>query len=449
MSEVSSHQVPDMESRETEIVVAVFRTIFILIALFSPQFMRLVGTSSNLPVGVVIAAAVYNLALFILHAKGAPFPRLLIVLVDLMIITFWLYLCGTDSITFFVLYYPVVIVAGLWFGVTGALLTAIMASGCYGLIVTAVIAAQGGGQIAVGTVALQIALLIIIAGLVSFAAKVQAREHRALSSSYATLQRYRQQIQIARYVDEMLRPRRLPEAPGLDIAFRFRPAATAESGDYYDVIPLGGRRWGICVADVRGKRSVGIIYLPTFKSALRLVARREQSPAAVLQDVNREVAGEVADKLDAETFISLCYVVVDLDAGQLTYANAGHEPPVMVRGTDREIVALERTGLVLGVVPEATYVDESLPIGTGDTLVLFTDGMTEVADQENRMLGREKLLELLQAEAGAATAEAMTGRVFEFVNEYGKEGRRRDDMTLLTVRVTAGDLGPGGEVRPG
>lgn len=449
MSGASSPQVPDVESRETEIVVAVFRTVFILIALFSPQFMRLVGTSSNLPVVVVILAAVYNLALFILHAQGAAFPRLLIVLVDLILITFWLYLCGTDSTTFFVLYYPVVIVAGLWFGVTGALLTAVTASGCYGLIVTAAITPQADGQIAGGTVALQIALLIIVAGLVSFAAQVQAREHRALSSSYATLQRYRQQIQIARYVDEMLRPRRLPEAPGLDIAFRFRPAATAESGDYYDVIPLGGRRWGICVADVRGKRSVGIIYLPTFKSALRLVARREQSPAAVLQDVNREVAGEVADKLDAETFISLCYVVVDLDTGELTYANAGHEPPVVMRGTDGEIVALERTGLVLGVLPEATYVDESLPLCTGDTLVLFTDGMTEVADQANRMLGREKLLERLQAEAGAATADAMAGRVFEFVNEYGKEGRRRDDMTLLTVRVTAGDLGSGGEARSG
>jgi len=65
------------------------------------------------------------------------------------------------------------------------------------------------------------------------------------------------------------------------------------------------------------------------------------------------------------------------------------------------------------------------------------------------MLGREKLLERLQAEARSATADAMAGRVFEFVNEYGKEGRRRDDMTLLTVRVTAGDLGPGEGPRAG
>lgn len=449
MSVASSSQLPDMESRETEIVVAVFRTIFILIALFSPQFMRLVATNSTLPVVIVIVAAVYNLVLFIRHARGAAFPRWLIVLVDLIIITAWLYLCGTDSTNFFVLYYPVVIVAGLWFGMSGALLAAVGASACYGLIVMAAITSQVDGQITGGTVALQIALLVIIAGVVSFSAQVKAREQRALSSSYATLHRYRQQIQIARYVDEMLRPRRLPEAPGLDIAFRFRPAATAESGDYYDVIPLGGRRWGICMADVRGKRSVGIIYLPAFKSALRLVARREQSPAALLQDLNHEVVREVVDKLDAETFISLCYVVVDLDAGQLTYANAGHEPPVVIRAADGEIVGLERTGVVLGVVPDRTYVDESLPLGTGDNLVLFTDGMTEVADQGNRMLGREKLLEQLQAEAGSATADAMTSRVFEFVNEYGKDGRRRDDMTLLTVRVTAEDLGTGEEARAG
>ncbi len=431
----------EARSRDTEIAVAVFRTILVLIVLFSPEFMTARGTRGALLVAAVIAAAAYNLGLFLLHVRGVPVPRLLIVIGDVMLVSLWLYFCGSGGERFFVLYYPVVIVAALWFGVGGALLMATLASALYVFVLTVAPLSPGVAPASAESAGLQTAFLIVTAGVVSVVAEVRAREQHALLISQGVLQQHWQRIRNAQHVENMVRPPRLPRIPGLDVAFRFRPAATAESGDYYDLIPLGGRRWGACVADVRGKHSRGIVYLPTFKSALRFAARHQQSPAAVFQDVNSLVEAETAEKVDLEMFISLCYAVIDLDTASLTYANAGHEPPIIIPASGGDPIALRGTGMVLGVLPEATYGEEKLPLHTGDTIVLFTDGMTEAADRRSRMLGREGLIEQIKAHVGAPTADAMAGRIFENITEYGKGSLRRDDMTLLVVRVTATDLG--------
>lgn len=435
----------EVRGRNSEIAVAVFRTIFLLIVLFSPQFMQARGTGGALLVAAVIAAASYNLALFLLHVRGLPFPRFIIVIADVSLVSLWIYFCGPGSERFFVLYYAVVIVAGLWFGVLGAVLVAIFASAQFVFAVAVSPLPSGVARLSAAAALLQVLFLIVTAGVVSIIANLREAERQTLAStrSRATLQEYWQRIRIAQHVEDMVRPPRLAAAPGLDIACRFRPAATAESGDYYDWIPLGGRRWAACIADVRGKYSLGVIYLPTFKSALRFAARHQQSAAAVFHDVNSLVAAETAERLDRETFISLCYAVIDLDAGALMYANAGHEPPVLIPASGAEPTPLRGTGVVLGVLPDATYAEETLPLHTGDTIVFFTDGMTEVADGRGRLLGREGLLEQIAAHRGALTADDMAARIFEYVNDYGKSGQRRDDMTLLVVRITATDVGLG------
>ena len=428
----------DFRRRDTEIVIAVFRTIFLLVVLFSPRFMEARGTGGMLLAAAIISAAVYNLALFVIHVRGLPFPRLIIVTVDVVLISLWIYYCGPTCTAFFTLYFAVVIVAGLWYGVTGAFLTAFFASALY--VWAVVISRPAQGAVPADTVLLQVGFLIITAGVVSIAAEAQKRERQALASSRAVLQQYRERIRVAQYVDDLVRPKRLPQAPGLDIGFQYRPAAMAFSGDYYDLIPLGGRRWGLCIADLSGHFSQRIGYLSTFKTTLRLTARREQSPARVLTEINREICAAVADNVELETFISMAYIVVDLDTSIFTYASAGHEPPVLI-SPGREVISLSHRGLVLGVLPEAAYGEETLPLNTGDTFVLFSDGMTEVADRDGRFLGREAFLTDLLRHLDAPTAEEMAVRVFESVNEYGRGGQHRDDMTLLIARVTAADLG--------
>ena len=437
----------DLQRRDTEIAVAVFRTIFLLIILFSPQFLQARGVRGSLLMAVVIVAAAYNVLLFILHLRKFPVSRLVIVIADVILISLWIFFAGEEGERFFVLYFAVVIVSGLWFRVGGAFAVGLLASALYVWAVLIASLPAGAERVALGTVALQITLLLVTAGVVSIAAEVQARERQELALSRAVLQQHRQRIRIAQYVDEMLRPRSLPTSPGLDIAFRFRPAAIGVSGDYYDVIPLGPRRWGICIADVRAKQELGLAYLPLFKSALRLAARREHSPGSVLTHMNREVATEIQEREELEAFISMSYTVIDLDQGELTQTNAGIEPAVLVPASGGELVDLGASGIVLGVLADATYEEQKLSLHTRDTLVLFTDGMTEATDRRDRFLGREGLLKQILAHAQAPTAEAMAQRIFEYVIGYSEGGRRRDDMTLLVVRVTAPDLGQAVDAR--
>jgi len=434
--------VPEIEGqrRETEIAVAVFRTIFLLIVLFSPQFLHAHGRRGTLLVAAVIVAACYNLALFILHFRGLPFPRPIIVMGDVILITLWIYLSGAGGERFFVLYYAVVIVAGLWFRVGVAVATALFSSALYVYVMLFAPQPAGLERISIASVALQIVLLVVTASAVSTAAEFQQRERQELAASRALLRQHWQRIRIAQHVDEMLRPKRLPDTPGLDMAVLYRPAAHPVLGDYYMVIPLAPRRWGISIVDVCAKYEIASRYLPGFHWALRLAARRESAsggPASLLREVNHVVAAE----LDPDAFIAMSYTVLDLDQGHLVHASAGLEPAVLAPASGGQPITLFSGGIVLGVLPEPTYEEQTLPLHTGDMLVLFTDGITEVTDRQNRFLGREGLLEQIQAHAQAPTAELVAQRVFDYVTEYAAGGRRRDDLTLMIVRVTATDLG--------
>jgi len=424
-------RVPQIElrRRDTEMVIAVFRTIFILIVLFSPHFPEARGTSGKLFVAAVIAAACYNLLLFLLHVNNLPFPRPVIIIGDTVLVSLWIYFCGPQCAAFFGLYYAVVIVAGLWFGIGGALLSALLAAALYLGAVFLAMAPGGPPATGMGTLILQISLLLVTAGVVGGMAGIQAREREALGTSRAALWQTQQRIRIAQTV------------PGIDIGFRFRPAAQAAAGDYYDVIRLGGRRLGVCVGDILATVELAAPYLPVFKAEFRAAARRQRSPARVLTEINQWVAAEIEERKDWDAFITLCYLVVDLDAGSLTYAVAGHEPPVLIAASGRKPVSLERAGIVLGVLPHATYAEEALQLGTGDVILLFTDGVTEVVDRQKRMLDREGLIGYAVTYASLSSASAVADRIFERVNEYGRQGQRRDDMSLLVVRITATDLG--------
>ena len=435
----------DLQRRDTEIAVAVFRTIFILIVVFSPQFVRAHGMQGNLLVILTIAAGLYNVVLFILHMQRFSFPRAIIVMVDTILISLWIYFAGVGGDRYFVMYFAVVIVGGLWFQRGGAFAVGLFACVLYLWAISYSPLPAGFVRTPAGTVGLQVLFLLLTAGVVSIATEVQERERHELRVSRAALQQHWERIRIAQHVDRMLRPRRLPATPGLAVAFRFRPAAQAVSGDYYDIIPLGGRRWGIVIADIRAKEETGLFYLPLFKSSLRLAAKREDSPGAVLAHMNQDVCSDMQEREDLEAFISMHYVVIDLDTGEMKCANAGMESPVLIPAGQDTLMEEECHGIVLGVAPEATYEEHSHTVQRGDTLVLFTDGMTEAFDRKDRLLGREGLMERIRAEVEAPNAEAMGQRVFESVLDYSRGSRHRDDMTLLVVKVTAPDVGQGPE----
>jgi sigma-B regulation protein RsbU (phosphoserine phosphatase) len=139
----------------------------------------------------------------------------------------------------------------------------------------------------------------------------------------------------------------------------------------------------------------------------------------------------------------MCYAVIDLDKGTLTYANAGMEAGALALAQSDHILNLSAQGIVLGIEREVKYEEESWAIHQGDVLVLFSDGLTEAMNRQGKMLSREGLIVQWKAALTERTADAVAHRTFTHVmEEYGMGARRRDDSTLLVVRITASDVGP-------
>ncbi len=239
--------------RDTEIAVAVFRTVFLLIALASKQLFETQGRVAWLLQVSLVAAAGYNLMLFVVHTRGVAFPRSIIVAVDMVIITIWLSFAGAAATAYFGLYYVPVVVATLWYGVPGAFLSSVAAALLYGLALysSGVLSWSWDDRQLLSTMAVQSLFLMLTAAVVTVAMEVRSEERQALATSRAALQQHWQRIRIAQTIDQMVRPPRLPQVPGIDVAFRYRPAAYSVSGEYYDVIRLGPRRVGCALRTSR------------------------------------------------------------------------------------------------------------------------------------------------------------------------------------------------------
>jgi phosphoserine phosphatase RsbU/P len=229
----------------------------------------------------------------------------------------------------------------------------------------------------------------------------------------------------ARRIQHTLLPAAIPDIDGFEIAASWQPAAGI-GGDCFDAIGFGPSRFALSIADVVGKGIPGALMMSTLQAAVRAFATDAAQPEELCHQVNRILCGHIAEG----RFISFCYCVVDGDLGSLTYANAGHHPPVVVRA-DGSIERLSSGGAVLGVVPHAVYEQGRLPLRQGDRLILFTDGITEARDEQGTEFGETRLMELAVAHR-TCSAPALQARLVEAVSAF-TGGRFQDDATLIVL----------------
>jgi phosphoserine phosphatase RsbU/P len=171
------------------------------------------------------------------------------------------------------------------------------------------------------------------------------------------------------------------EGYGLGVAWRFSDGL---GGDAYEIASLPGGRLGVAIWDVSGKGTPAALLVASVQATLQSLVSRGLTPREVVAELGRVVAPRLAP----ERFVSLVYAVLDPAAGRLTYANAGHPAPVLLR-VDGGVKRMVRGGPVLGVVPDADYEEGVLALSPGDRLVLFTDGITEAARAAERGEGEE------------------------------------------------------------
>jgi sigma-B regulation protein RsbU (phosphoserine phosphatase) len=252
--------------------------------------------------------------------------------------------------------------------------------------------------------------------------------HRVFAGE-ARLAAVSRELETARRIQASILPRELPRVAGLELAVRYVPAEDV-AGDFYDFLPGGGRRLGVLVADVSGHGVPAALIASMIQVAAAAQAEHAASPARVLSGMNRIFHGKLRDQ-----FITAAYVFVDLDAGRLTWANAGHPPPLLA--TAGGVAELAPTGILMGRLSRADYAERSLPIAPGDRLLLFTDGIPECPSPAGELFGDARLQAFVAERDGLAPeplAAALLDRLGRWSGAAGERGLA-DDLTLVVLRV--------------
>ncbi len=247
-------------------------------------------------------------------------------------------------------------------------------------------------------------------------------------------EKMRQELELAQEVQQALLHGEFPQIEGMEVAAWYQSAREI-GGDFYDFFPVGPNLLGIAVADVSGKGVPGALGMAMVRTALRLEARGQTSPAEILVRVNRLAA----DGIHRNMFVTCFLVLVDTRSRKLLFSSAGHLPMIYYRASEGKAKLFNPPGLPLGLrLPEAAdferkIVWSELEMEKGDFFVLFTDGVTEAADPGRNRFGLERLLALV-AESAALSAPELVEKIKEELSLFAGGKGWSDDVTLLVVK---------------
>jgi serine phosphatase RsbU (regulator of sigma subunit)/anti-sigma regulatory factor (Ser/Thr protein kinase) len=238
-------------------------------------------------------------------------------------------------------------------------------------------------------------------------------------------ERFEQELEVARLIQQNFLPKELPELEGWKLAAFYRPAR-AVGGDFYDFIELPEGRLGLVVGDVTDKGVPAAMVMAATRSVLRASAQRLGSPGEVLERVNELLCPDMPPKM----FVTCFYGVLDPASGRFYYANAGHNLPYA--RTAERVRELRARGMPLGLLPGMTYEEKEAVLAPGESVLLHSDGVVEAHNTEREMFGSPRLSELVSKRPGGtqlidlllAELDAFTGAGWE----------QEDDITLVTLQ---------------
>ncbi len=239
------------------------------------------------------------------------------------------------------------------------------------------------------------------------------------------------ELSIATRIQAALLPKIEPEFAGrseFDLYAKMDPAKEV-GGDFFDFFDIDDDHIGLVMADVSGKGIPAAMFMLVSMVYIRNCAKRIESPAAVLQEVNNLLC----EKNEAEMFVSVWLAEIELSTGKLVSANAGHEYPAIARKGEKFELWKDRHGLVLAAMPGAKYQDCTLTLEKGDIIFTYTDGVAEATDSDNRLYGTDRMLEALSRNTDLSMEE-MLRQLRADVDAFVGEAPQFDDLTMMGFR---------------
>jgi serine phosphatase RsbU (regulator of sigma subunit) len=263
---------------------------------------------------------------------------------------------------------------------------------------------------------------------------LMSRGIQQLMVEQADKERLEEELRIARQIQMSLLPGEgLVSVPGVRIAALCLPAAEV-GGDYYDLLPLGPTKMGVLVADVSGKGTSAALYMAELKGLVLSLSRIYDSPKRLLAEANRILSAN----MDARSFVTMTYAVVDSVARRMRYARAGHNPLIQLSARTGRSAILAPAGLGLGLDPgerfEAILEESEVALEPGDFFLFFTDGLSEAMNPDAELFGEGRLRRILEESHGLGSEE-LRERILEEVRGFVGEALPHDDMTLVVLKV--------------
>ena len=265
-------------------------------------------------------------------------------------------------------------------------------------------------------------LLSIIA-----AQSAQVIENARLLEEEQALQRIQEELRLAYEIQTNLLPKEPPSIKGYDISARSIPAKEV-GGDYFDFIPLEQNRLAFCLGDLSGKGMPAALLMSNLQATIRGQTMVNATTAECLHRSNKILFHNTPP----EKFATFFYGILDPGNHSLVYSNAGHNYPFLFK-KGKEPVQLKESGIVLGCMEPFPFTEEKISLKPGETLLIYSDGITEAVNPENEELGESKLVQII-SENQELSAEEIVKKVIDTVKEYTGTSPQTDDITLLIIK---------------
>ena len=235
------------------------------------------------------------------------------------------------------------------------------------------------------------------------------------------------ELDVARGMQQSILPTRFPKDPSYAVYGKMQPARNV-GGDFFDVMYLNDGRVGLAVADVSDKGVPAALFMMSSRTLLKGAAIGVGLPGEVLREVN----DLLIEDNEGGMFVTLLYAVYDPSSRELTYANGGHNSPLVVHPDGTSALFPLTDGIALGIAPDLSYKQNTVTLSPGDSVIFYTDGVTEAMNSEEEEFGLDPLSEFFRTNP-PENPEETTAAVFDAVNAFAGEMAQSDDITCLVL----------------
>lgn len=242
-------------------------------------------------------------------------------------------------------------------------------------------------------------------------------------------ERYAREMEIAREIQNTFLPESAPEIPGFEICATTIPAMEI-GGDLYDFIRIPDNRWGFVIGDVSGKGVSAALYMALCRTQIHTSGGEIANPSEAIRKANRLIFDEGRSSM----FITVFYAVLDPARMTLSWVNAGHNPPLLVRGKDPEVRMFEGRGIALGVIDDVDIPERTVPVEHGDLILLYTDGVTEAFNTADEYYGEERMIAVVSRNR-ARPADEIRDALLEDIRQFTGTAPQSDDITFILIKV--------------